>query len=121
MDKYIEKMVLVPEERWNQLLRNENHQLEEDQGGDSEIDHPFPIEKIKDDVKNNVDGDVNDFVTKVKEGEKDKQLAPPGIPEEGINDIESIGSEGEHLPLKKQRKHKHSFKTVKHFQWKNLP
>ncbi len=111
MDKYIEKMLLVPEERWNMLLKNETQ---------NQIDHndsPFPIE--------NENNESNEEVSDQKLSSiDDKQLSPPGIPVEGISDIESMkyDNESDDEPVTKQnRKHKNPVSSKKTFQWKTLP
>ncbi len=85
MEKYIEKILLVPEERWNLLLKNETNDKEKDN------DSPFPIEEKNDIEEKQKEKEKDESDTENKThvpNSSDTQLSPPGIPEDGINDID---------------------------------
>ncbi len=109
MDKYIEKMILVSEERWNLLLKNES------QNETHTKESLFPIES-----KSNADKSETD-IESIVNGNEDKQLSPPGIPEEGISDIDGASFEDESSWDRKRKKRKLSVENIKTFQSKKLP
>jgi hypothetical protein len=109
MDKYLEKMVLVPLERWEQLLIEEKETRQDSDTSTSEDDAPFPvIENIKTTDKNE----------QVKSD--DNKLAPPGIPsmniEPKVEDDNNYESD-----VKRRKKKNKEKKKIESFQWKNLP
>ncbi len=54
-------------------------------------------------------------------GNEDKHLSSPGIPAEGINDIDGASFEDESALDRKRKKHKVSVENIKTFQLKKLP
>jgi len=120
VDKYLEKMVLVPIERWEQLLKNEKDFREDSDASDTDeedeedMKSPFPI------VEKSAVKDSEDVIK-----DTDSKLAPPGVPSFDIKDIEEPEEEKkeeEYKPLKKKRKkHIKVGKTMGIFQWKKLP
>jgi trehalose-6-phosphatase len=77
VDKYLEKMVLVPLERWEQILSDEK-EIRQDSDisvSDDETDEtPFPVNE---ESSSSIKRDMKD---------EDNKLAPPGIPSTNIID-----------------------------------
>jgi hypothetical protein len=133
LDKYLEKMVLVPLERWEQLLKNEKdirEEREDSMSNDDDDDDDDEVEEEKNE-KHSFPISEKSSVKEVKENIKETditRLAPPGVPTSGINEIEEKPDtnenkkEVEYKPSHKKRKKKiKKEKTKKTFQWKNLP
>jgi hypothetical protein len=121
MDKYLEKMVLVPEERWKQLLQNESNNRQELDNSRSDTDEtPFPTEEEKN--TSSSEKEISDNKLRKESNSEPEVIAPPGVPESGISDIDN--SEVEEHPIKKLKKtvKKHKKETNKpFFKWKKLP
>jgi hypothetical protein len=124
MDKYLEKMVLVPEERWKQLLQNESNYRQEMDNDRSETDEtpetPFPIEEEKN-THPTEKGITENKVTQEPETQP-KVIAPPGVPVSGISDIDNSDSEDHPIKkVKKTVKRQKKDKNKPFLQWKKLP
>ena len=78
-NKFVEKMILVPIERWNQLLDNEKENSTE-------------IRKNKQEGK----------IEKQEIGQENQDLIPPGIPEPELSEVDETLDEIK--PVKKKRK-----------------
>ena len=127
IDKYLEKMVLIPIERWEQLLKNEKEIICDSESSISEDDEeedsksPFPITE-KSSVKDDKGKDKED-----KEDIRDinDKLAPPGIPTSVIIDIkeEDQKTQEDCKPSEKKKRKiiKNTGHTLKTIHWKKLP
>jgi len=107
MDKYLEKMVLVPLERWEQLIRNEKEKRENIDGDMNEKETLFPVVE-------NTEGEKD-----IKVNDQDSHISPPGIPSTGMDDMTDGFNENYDQPINKKRKKMK--KTLSSFHWKNLP
>jgi len=119
MDKYLEKMILVPLERWEKLLDNERVNRKDDI---AEVSSQFPIVEGVPDIKKKDDKNVD------SDNDDDKKLAPPGIPDIGSKEILTDSEDDEPLIKikkkkveKKNKKKKQKIGMRNIFQWKQLP
>jgi hypothetical protein len=111
MDKYLEKMVLVPQDRWEQLLKNEKELSHKKEKDISEEEPPFPLESAED-KNSETASDVDD-----------KKLAPPGIPTDSLDIEEVLDDDNKNYnpPIKKRKMNIKSKSLTQTFQWKKLP
>jgi len=115
MDRYIEKMLLVPEERWNSLLQVESRIDEKNE------ETPFLLE-TNNEVKQK--GSESLSTDKKIVESVDKTLSPPGIPDDGVTEIEEDDiNDDEPLSkyVKKDKTKKIKNKNIFGFTWKPLP
>lgn len=126
--KHSEKMILVPAERWNQLLACEQKSV-------SDCGHTGQSHEVEEKLKSkdvNTNGDLmNHTVAEtVLEDINESQLVPPGVPEKHIREDADNIEEAATSPLKsaqpdfktvKYKKRSPVLKTSKKVKWLALP
>ena len=99
VQKYIDKMVLVPIERWNQLLDIEQKTFEKtEEQSDSTPNSQDSDNKTNTDVTENVDEEEHDNI------EDYPPPPPPGIPM-NVSDIEYVNNQKPKKKRKQTEKH----------------
>ena len=103
MDKYLEKMVLVSEERWKKLLQSEKEWNEGE-------------------ISKTINSPIQSDYDKGKEGElEDITIPPPGIPTNNDTVLDIDFSETGNLDNKKLKRKRKVPKLLLNYKWKKLP